>query len=427
MALRDRKIQFLLLVLLWFSLSIDSSFSQQAGNEHQPEQILPRTRKELTHLDYERLEDLKKDIQSGKHKKLYREFIRKANGLLKEGPFTITGKAQLPPSEDKHDYMSSGPYWWPDTSKPKGLPWINRDGKVNPVSRGERADYTLKNKLFKNVHILALAYYFSHKEKYALKAIELLKVWFLNPETKMNPNLNFAQGIPGKMTGRSSGIIEFSGIRFVITAIELLELQNILDQKTGKDFRKWTSEYLDWLQKSEFGLAAKNSRNNHGTWYDVQLISLLMFLKKEEQARELLEETTKNRIATQIDSEGRQQHELARTKALHYSTMNLNAFTELAHMGNKLGVDLWNYESETGSSIQKAYDFLKPYAKNEKNWNYKQITNIDSALDNLRRLFEIAAITFEQEEFCKIAAMEENNKDLIGLILSCKDVPNSAR
>lgn len=54
----------------------------------------------------------------------YVESLRKqcdaeiASGLL----YTVVNKAVLPPSGDKHDYMSMAPYWWPDETKPDGLP-----------------------------------------------------------------------------------------------------------------------------------------------------------------------------------------------------------------------------------------------------------------------------------------------------------------
>ena len=65
----------------------------------------------------------------------YDALIRDADVALKAGPFSVTQKHRTPPSGDKHDYMSLAPYWWPDTTKRDGLPFIRRDGDVNPESR----------------------------------------------------------------------------------------------------------------------------------------------------------------------------------------------------------------------------------------------------------------------------------------------------
>src|SRR5262245_24519003 len=62
----------------------------------------------------------------------YDDLLRDANVALTAGPFSVMQKKRMPPSGDKHDYMSLAPYWWPDSTKPGGVPFIRRDGDVNP-------------------------------------------------------------------------------------------------------------------------------------------------------------------------------------------------------------------------------------------------------------------------------------------------------
>ena len=135
----------------------------------------------------------------------------------------------------------------------------------------------------------------------------------------------------------------------------------------------WFEAYVEWLQSSEKGKLERDRLNNHGTWYDVQVASILLFLGKRAEAREILETVKTKRIANQIEPDGRQPHELARTKSLSYSKMNLSAFKRLVKLGEKVGVDLWNYESQDGRSIPKAEAFLAPYRKGEKKWAYPQL------------------------------------------------------
>ncbi|WP_165395278.1 alginate lyase family protein [Flagellimonas allohymeniacidonis] len=337
--------------------------------------------------------------------------MRSANKLLAEGPFSVTQKTQIPPSGDKHDYISIGPYWWPDPEKSNGLPWINKDGQINPITQGGNTDNVRKSTFFQNVYVLSLAYFFSEKKKYAKKAEELLRVWFVDSETKMNPNLNFAQGVPGRIPGRSSGIIEFSGIRLVITSIEILDSQSAINKEIIDELKIWFADYLHWLQTSEGGIEAKKAQNNHGTWYDVQEITLLLYLERFEEARLSLEMVKTNRIATQIGPDGAQPKELIRTKALHYSTFNLHAFTLLAHLAEKNDMDLWNYQAENGASVQKAYAFLIPYVTEQKEWDYQQITNIKAAKRKLLLLFGEASSAFKNTEFCEIALSRNSQKD----------------
>src|ERR1044072_5028625 len=146
---------------------------------------------------------------------------REAQKALSEGPFTVMNKGVVPPSGDKHDYMSQAPYFWPDPTKPDGRPYIRRDGERNPEIN-KITDHKTNGDLENAVEALALAYYFKRDEAYAAKAVQLLRTFFLDPATRMNPNLEYAQFIPGVNTGRGSGLIETRGLVDVVDAIGLL-------------------------------------------------------------------------------------------------------------------------------------------------------------------------------------------------------------
>src|SRR5205823_7105303 len=67
----------------------------------------------------------------------YDALEREARDLMRAGPWSVMDKTRVAPSGDKHDYVSYAPYWWPDSTKPNGLPYIQRDGLVNPESRDD--------------------------------------------------------------------------------------------------------------------------------------------------------------------------------------------------------------------------------------------------------------------------------------------------
>jgi hypothetical protein len=371
----------------------------------------------FTCLDYNRLLSVKSRLKESKFALPYEKLIKRANQLLVVTPFTVVSKTQIPPSGDKHDYISLAPYWWPDPSKPDGLPWIRKDGEVNPLTKGKNTDDDVKDDFIEALEKLSLAYFFSDNDAYAQKSITLLKAWFINPETKMNPNLNFGQGIPGVNTGREFGIIEFKEIVRIITAIEILENTKKLDVVSSKSLRQWMTDYLFWLENDKMAVLEKTKVNNHGTWYDVQEVALLIFLNKKQEAKKVLETIKNNRIAVQIEADGKQTDELTRTKALSYSTMNLNAFTNLAYFGKKLGIDLWNFKSKTGGSIQQAYQFLKPYAFDSKKWDYKQIEGLDEPIKKLQYLFLKSGSLLNHKAFCVLFENKNLDKDLIDILL----------
>lgn len=375
-------------------------------------------------VDFNKLAQVKNQIQEGNEIYLpaYKMLIAKAEEALNEGTFSVTTKLRTPPSGDKHDYLSMGPYWWPDSTKSDGLPYIRKDGVINPETRGAFVDVTSKNKFFNNVEALGWAFYFSGDKKYAQKALELLAVWFIHKETKMNPNLNFAQGIPGRMEGRGIGIIDWAGINRLISPLQILEAGGVLTGESKEEIHGWFEEYLNWLLTSEYGVDEDEYFNNHGTWYDAQVAAIQQYLGKTADAKKRLETKTKARIASQIEPDGSQPHELARTKSMGYSTMNLRGFLHLAYYGKNLGVDLWNFKTSDGRSIKGALDYLMPYALNQKEWKYQQLGHMDDAIENLKIDFLMAASLSGNEDYINVAktikAPEENLESLLYPILN---------
>lgn len=304
--------------------------------------------------------------------------IKDAEEALKTPPPSVVEKAKMPPGGDRHDYMTAAPYFWPDPGKPDGLPYIRHDGKVNPASRSSDFDHARIGLMADNIEDLALAYYFTGNETYAKSAANYLRVWFLDPATRMNPNLNYAQAIAGRNTGRGTGIIEGRNLVTAADAAGLLAGSFAWKEKDQKALDEWMFAYLDWLLTSKNGLDEAAATNNHGTFYDTQVVRLALILNRPELARKVAEEAKEKRIAVQIEPDGKQPLELERTSALGYSKFNLEAMFELATMADRVGVDLWNYQCPQGGGIRKALDFLLPYIDSpSKKWPYKQIKKID--------------------------------------------------
>ena len=297
---------------------------------------------------------------------------RDAQEALSEGPFSVVNKERTPPSGDKHDYMSQAPYFWPDPKSPSGLPYIRRDGERNPEIN-KITDHRSLDQVESSVDTLALAYYFKGDERYAAKAAQLLRAFFLDPPTRMNPNLQYAQFIPGVNTGRGIGLIETRGLTRVVDAVGLLAGSTSLTAIDERGLHEWFGRFLQWMLESKNGRDEAAAKNNHGTYYDVQVVSYALFVGRKELAVRVLQDARQKRIALQIESDGRQPLELARTKAWSYSNGNLDGLMLLARLGEHCGVDLWNYQTTDGRSIRKALEFLIPIALGERKWAYQEL------------------------------------------------------
>jgi hypothetical protein len=318
------------------------------------------------------------DAKNPRRQEVVRAAVATADRAMTEGPFSVMDKPVVPPSGDKHDYMSRATYFWPDPSKPDGLPYIRRDGQTNPENR-KITDHEEFGRMSEASRALALAWYFTGNADYANRAALLLRTWFLDPATRMNPNLEFAQAIMGVNTVRGIGIIDTRPLVDAVDAVGLLAGSSAWTAADDKGLHDWFTQYLHWMRTSKNGMDEDAAKNNHGNWYDVQLTSMELFLGDRKEAVDTLESVETRRITVQIEPDGREPLELARTKAWGYSNMSLEALCKLATFGDEAGVDLWNFKTADGRSIRAAIDFLVPYADGQKKWDYQEIAGFHAS------------------------------------------------
>ena len=290
-----------------------------------------------------------------------------AEAALKVAPRSVVDKPLRAASGDPHDYFSFGPYWWPDPARPDGLPYIRRDGQTNPESR-RGTDRNTAQAMGEAFETLALAYHFTGHEPYAEHAVRLLRAWFLDPATRMNPHLRHAQAVPGHNDGRGIGIIEGRYLLYFAEAQPFIFDSPAWTKADERGYREWLEAFRHWLLTSENGKDEADEINNHGTWYDVQVVHLALFLGHREEARAYVARALAHRIATQIEPDGRQPHELARTRSFNYCALNLTGLLRLAVLAEHVGVDAWAVRTEDGRSLGKAIAFLAPYVDPGKEW-----------------------------------------------------------
>lgn len=305
----------------------------------------------------------------------YKKLLKDADKALQFQPVSVMEKINNPPSGDKHDYMSIAPYFWPDSSKPGGIPYINKDGQINPEVN-EYKDKIYLAALCDEVSTLALAWYFSGDERYADHASKLLRVWFLDTTTKMNPNINFAQAVKGRSTGRGYGLIDTRHFVRLIDAIGLIQNAPSWTINDQKGMEKWFGDFLEWMQTSKNGLAEMHTINNHRVWYDEQRLSYALFIGDTSLAKKVVQ-AVKEQLEKQMDADGTFPLELKRTISLHYTVFVLEPFFTIADLAENVGEDFWNYVTPDGKSLRKGFEAVLPYLLQQKEWTKQQIKPFD--------------------------------------------------
>ena len=305
---------------------------------------------------------------------------RDAAKALKAGPFTVMAKSQVPPSGDKHDYMSLARYYWPDPTKPGGLPYVQRDGETNPEI-DTIPDKNQMNGMISAVSTLALAYYLTGEEPYAAKAASLVRAWYLDPETRMNPNLEFGQGVKGKEPGRADRHHRHAracgGGRCPRHAAGLAQPDGDGPQGAGRVARR-----VPRLAAAKPPGPRRGGRHQQPRRVVRRAGGVAGALHRAHRTwpGAILEAARAERIGKQIEPDGSMPRELARTTSAGYTQFNLEAFAALAALGEtRRRRSLAVRNARRPQHREGAVAFVLPFVRDGRPWTHKQIKAFDPA------------------------------------------------
>jgi hypothetical protein len=299
--------------------------------------------------------------------------VAAAELALQSGTWSVTTKdAAYVVNQDPHEYVSWAPYFWPSDASPPSkagtfgkCPYVSHDGVRNP----DVAKVTDRHGLHASSEAileLALAWYFTGKTAYADQAELVARTWYLNAATAMNPSLAHAQSNGPCGAGTSTGIIEAGG-GYLTDALDGLSILALDTRDNGwgtadvAGMKAWLGKFVTFLLTSSLGKTENAATNNHGTWFDASLSSIYLYEGDLDSAKTLVT-ASRQRLDSQIMSDGREPLELARPTSWHYSNYDVAAFCRLAGVASHVGVDLWGYRTPSGASIVKAAEFLIPTA-----------------------------------------------------------------
>jgi hypothetical protein len=292
-----------------------------------------------------------------------------ANAALKTAPISITAYPAQDSPGGPNDFYSNADYWWPNPARPNGLPYIQRDGRSNPgnFNRHRMAMRDLRD----DVAALAAAYKITGDERYARKAAELLRVFFLDPKSRMNPNLAFSQVIPGTGKGRAAGLIDGLHLIEIPPAIVAMQKSPAFSPEMVAGLKKWFSEFADWMVTNRNGKQEAASKNNHAVAFWLQIACYARFSGDVAKLAECRRQFKEVFLKKQMAADGSFPAELKRTKPYGYSIFQLDNMAALCQVLSTPGDDLWRFELPDGRGIRKAAAYLYPCLADKSRWPLK--------------------------------------------------------
>jgi Alginate lyase len=291
--------------------------------------------------------------------------LKAANQYLSEKPITITASSNPRSAGGLHDFFSEADYWWPDPDNPTG-PYIQRDGMTNPENFVEHRRALMR--LSVQVPALVAAWKLTRDTRYARHAAAHLRAWFIDERTRMNPNLQYAQAIRGRVTGRGTGIIDTIHLVEVARAIEVLKDSPALSMTELGAITQWFSDYLAWMTTSKNGIEERDAKNNHGTCWVMQVSEFARLTGNQELLAYCRDRFKTVFVPNQFAADGSFPQELRRTKPYGYSLFNLEAMAAVCQILSTPKDNLWTFELPDGRGMRKALAYMAPYIKDKKTW-----------------------------------------------------------
>ncbi|AWH38896.1 alginate lyase [Stenotrophomonas sp. ZAC14D1_NAIMI4_6] len=345
------------------------------------------------HLDWTR-----EQIAAGNEavKPAYGDLLRRADRLLQRAPASVMDKRRVAASGDKHDFFAMAKYAWRDASKPESAAYATRDSERNPEAEDGDFDRKRYNDTVRSINVLALAYRLSGKREYAVKAGQLLKVWFINPDTRMNPNFRFAAMRPGANDGHFSGIIEGVVLVEMLDYVALLQDSGALSQSEETRLKSWFKELADWLIGSDFGRRESAQSNNHGSWYRAQVAAFSLYSGDDARAESQIK-AARGLIRAQFAPDGSMPREMTRANSAMYSVYGLRSVIYLARLSGQSENSLWQEQANGKPLIKHALAYLAPYYSGQKNWSSGHVkTGVDPYVI---QVFRLGATAYSTSEF----------------------------
>jgi hypothetical protein len=324
--------------------------------------------------------------------------LRAAQEYLVLKPVTITAFPADRSAGGLHDYFSQADYFWPNPQDPNG-PYVNRDGLSNPDNFDGHRKMMIG--LSKQMPALTAAWMLTGERRYAERACDHLTAWFVKAETRMNPNLQYAQAVKGVSTGRSYGIIDTLHLVEVARAASLVATE-AMKASDRAAMLAWFRQYLEWLSTSELGNAERDTKNNHAICWALQAAEFARLVGYESVRREVYRRYREVLLPDQEAADGSFPKELARTKPYSYSIFNFDVMAGLCQSLRGLAPDATHFALADGRGLGRAAEFIYPYIEDKSTWKWAKDVEHFDALPVRSPGLLFAGLAFKEQRYLEL-------------------------
>ncbi|MBL7968524.1 MAG: alginate lyase family protein [Prolixibacteraceae bacterium] len=322
--------------------------------------------------------------------------VAQAEQMMKEEPVTVTASTCKRSAGGKNDFYSEGDYWWPDPANPSG-PYIQKDGQTNPENFVAHRHAMIR--LSEISATLTSAWLLTGKPKYTTQVLKHLNAWFVNPETRMNPNMLYAQAIWGRFTGRGIGLIDAYHFVEVVRSVKMLEKHGGLTAEQVAPVKAWFAEFLNWMTTHQYGIDEMNAKNNHGTCWAVTAAAMADLTGNKEILKMCADRFKTVFLPAQMADDGSFPLELKRTKPYGYSLFNIDAMCNLAEILSTPDDNLWEFSTPDGKNLKKGMEYIFPFIADKSKWPFAKDIYIWEEWPVRQSSLLFAGLAYQNEEY----------------------------
>ena len=294
----------------------------------------------------------------------------------------ITPITTIPASRStgsSHDFYSEPEDFFPDAASAKS-PWIQRKpSPANPNLTNPDAFTAHRDAVYAlgtTVAALSAAFVVAGDTKYAAKAGEHLRAWFVTTATRMSPSLNFAQSVPNLPASlRFEGVIETVPLAEAAHCIRFLASSGTLDAEDLKAIRAWFAEYAKWLGESRVGGLARDQKDRHGSSWLFQCAAfadanVVGFTSDDSTLDALRHRFRTVTLRAELNAFGVFPHDVSTPNPYRNALVNLDLLAGVCELLTTRFENAWEYELQDGPGMRSAIAFHYPFILNRSQWPY---------------------------------------------------------